>query len=387
MSAKLTAREFIRRAQQIHGKKKYKYSQVKYKNGSSKVKIICSIHGVFEQAPHNHCLQKQGCPSCGREKSTLTRRPSLKQFISKAKLIHGSKYNYSKTIYKSSTTPLLIICPRHGSFWQRANNHLNGQGCAKCGTEKSSEKRRYSKKEFFNRVRKIHHDKYSYVETTFTGVVNRMEIICPVHGLFKQLAYMHLEGKGCRRCGRVVVGDKLRLSTETFVRRANKIHRNLYTYKRAEYSGACSKVVITCPSHGHFSQNPFNHLNGAGCPVCNNSKGERKVWKFLKDHGVLFRTEANIIPSNKKLSFDFQLTDDDVLIEYHGRQHYQVVDFSSRNPQRAKQAFLAGKKRDLAKSRWAKRNGYRLIVIPYWKNVEEVLTKELGVGFRLPVAA
>lgn len=54
--------EFINRAQAIHGDK-YDYSLVEYVNNRKKVKIICPVHGVFEQTPTNH-RHGQGCPRC-----------------------------------------------------------------------------------------------------------------------------------------------------------------------------------------------------------------------------------------------------------------------------------------------------------------------------------
>lgn len=57
-----TTENFIEKAKQIHGNK-YDYSLVEYKNNKTKVKIICPIHGVFEQTPNCH-LSLQGCPKC-----------------------------------------------------------------------------------------------------------------------------------------------------------------------------------------------------------------------------------------------------------------------------------------------------------------------------------
>ena len=41
----------------------YDYSEVKYVNGKTKVKIICKIHGDFKQIPESH-LFGHGCPKC-----------------------------------------------------------------------------------------------------------------------------------------------------------------------------------------------------------------------------------------------------------------------------------------------------------------------------------
>jgi len=58
-----TTEDFINKAKDVH-KNKYEYSLTNYINSQTKVKIICSIHGVFEQDTSNH-LSGQGCPVCG----------------------------------------------------------------------------------------------------------------------------------------------------------------------------------------------------------------------------------------------------------------------------------------------------------------------------------
>ena len=80
MPKKLTTEEFIEKAKQIHGDK-YDYSLTEYKSNKKKVKIICPIHGVFEQRPLNH-LQGCGCIKCsGLEKLTTD------EFIKRSKQI------------------------------------------------------------------------------------------------------------------------------------------------------------------------------------------------------------------------------------------------------------------------------------------------------------
>ena len=62
---KMTTRDFIAKAINIHGNR-YDYSLVNYKNSQTKIKIICSIHGVFEQRPDNHMLGN-GCDLCAKK--------------------------------------------------------------------------------------------------------------------------------------------------------------------------------------------------------------------------------------------------------------------------------------------------------------------------------
>lgn len=71
--------DFIKQANVIHSNK-YDYSLVEYKNCKTKVKIICSEHGVFEQTPNSHIngTTSQGCPCCKESKGELKIREWLK---------------------------------------------------------------------------------------------------------------------------------------------------------------------------------------------------------------------------------------------------------------------------------------------------------------------
>lgn len=60
------------------------------------------------------------------------KKMTQEEFVSKARQIHGDKYDYSKTNFSSTKRKVLIICPIHGEFYQLANNHIHGYGCVKC---------------------------------------------------------------------------------------------------------------------------------------------------------------------------------------------------------------------------------------------------------------
>ena len=123
---------FINEAKTIHGDK-YDYSQVEYTNANTKVIIICPEHGAFEQIPSAHVNQKQGCPKCGRLEANKSLRLNNETFIAKATAMHNGRYDYSKSEYINYYTPINIICPIHGDFWQTPDSHLQGRGCRMCG--------------------------------------------------------------------------------------------------------------------------------------------------------------------------------------------------------------------------------------------------------------
>jgi len=124
-----TTEDFIKKASQCH-KNKYDYTKTKYINYKHKVIISCPIHGEFLQTPSGH-LNGRGCLKCFCSRRTFT----IDEFKERAKIVHNSKYDYSKIFYINTTTHISIICPIHGIFSQTPNKHLSGRGCKKCGRE------------------------------------------------------------------------------------------------------------------------------------------------------------------------------------------------------------------------------------------------------------
>ena len=128
---KLNTEDFIEKSKEIHGDK-YDYSLVVYNNTGEKVKIICPIHGVFEQKPNSHIHQKSGCNLCGCEITKIKETGNTEFFIKKSKITHGDKYDYSLVDYKNSLIKVNIICPIHGIFEQNPNEHSRKSGCPIC---------------------------------------------------------------------------------------------------------------------------------------------------------------------------------------------------------------------------------------------------------------
>ena len=127
----------------------------------------------------------------------MPKKKTKEEFIAKAKLVHGDKYDYSKVEYVGALTKVCIICPKHGEFCQEANSHLRGQGCPKCKYEKQT----CTTDEFIAKAKKIHGDKYDYSKVEYVNDRTKVCIICPKHGEFWQTPNHHLSGCGCPKCG------------------------------------------------------------------------------------------------------------------------------------------------------------------------------------------
>jgi len=137
-NAKSNTQEFINKSIKKHGNK-YDYSLVEYKGNHYKVKIICPIHTMFEQEANSHLLGN-GCPMCGKILANKKTSLTITQFIKRAMIKHGNRYNYDKVVYVNSTIKVTINCKEHGDFECTPSNHIQGKGCSLCGNKKISEK-------------------------------------------------------------------------------------------------------------------------------------------------------------------------------------------------------------------------------------------------------
>lgn len=125
--------DFISRANAVHGSF-YIYEESEYHNKKEPITIRCPDHGPFKQDRYSHLIGTR-CPECAWISRGLTRRSNTEEFIDKAKLVHGDKYNYDLVSYTHGRDSVSIVCPDHGVFHQMPEKHLSGNGCQECGRE------------------------------------------------------------------------------------------------------------------------------------------------------------------------------------------------------------------------------------------------------------
>lgn len=83
---------------------------------------------------------------------------------------------------------------------------------------------------------------------------------------------------------------------QIFIEKSSIKHNNFYSYEYSNYINNNTKIIITCPIHGNFTQSPKNHyLKGCGCPKCGNEKRSTSSSKGLEN----FINESNKIHKNK----------------------------------------------------------------------------------------
>ena len=258
ITRKKKEKEYIEKASKVH-KNKYDYSKVFYDGAHVKIKIICPIHGEFEQNPTNH-LNGCNCPKCADDiiKSfNIAKKNGFHNiFIERAKKIHDNKYSNEKTIYNGNETKVIITCPEHGDFLQTPHSHLAGGGCPACAVKKIVDSIKLSQEEFLYRVKDV--QKY-----------------------------------------------------------------NNYDFSKIIYEGYDKKVIVICPKHGEFSIKAMSLLQGQGCPICKLPKLEKDVRNILIDNNIEFKQQKHFKKWLGRQSLDFYIKEKNIAIECQGLQHFK----------------------------------------------------------------
>lgn len=290
-------------------------------------------------------------------------RFSIEQFVQRAESVHGNKYDYSNVRYVNNKMHVLIGCPEHGLFKQTPRNHFEGQGCPACGREKLSSAQRDTKDAFIAKAREVHGDRYDYSRVQYVSSRRYITILCTEHGPFEQHPKSHLSGHGCPACGREEAGSANRDTKETFIAKSRIAHSDIYDYSKVHYAGSKTPVTVICPEHGPFEQAPESHTRGHGCPACGNI-----LSRFEQELADYIRSLGfEVIQNDRKLiapkELDIVVPERKLAIEYNG------LYWHSQN--------LGGKdkKYHLDKTLAAKAAGYRLIHV--WEDDDLEVAKSL----------
>ncbi len=142
------------------------------------------------------------------------------------------------------------------------------------------------KKEIINKYGNI----YDLSKVRYIKAKDKVEVGCYKHGFFEQEAsYFVNKSLGCPSCA-LSLKDLGKSSTDVFVKKAKKVHEDLYDYSLVDYTRSKDKVKIICRIHGIFEQTPNNHLKGRGCNECrflkSSSKAENELFNYILSLGL-----------------------------------------------------------------------------------------------------
>lgn len=228
--------------------------------------------------------------------------------------------------------------------------------------------RRLTQEEVLLKFAYAHGSRYDYSQTHYVNMRTKVVIRCKEHGEFLQLPYDHIKGSGCPLCH----PQTFPMTTRTFIQKALKIHKGRYDYSKVQYSNSQTKVCIICPEHGEFWQTPNNHLNGQGCPICNESKGELFIKEVLEELSIKYIQQFKIsvpqeIRKTSEAFIDFYLPDYSTFIEFNGKQHYVPIKHFG-----GEIKFKGQVNRDNYVREYCSKNNLSLIEIKFDSSVDEI---------------
>lgn len=359
------------------------------------------------------------------------------EFIEKCKLIFGNdRFDFSSTIYTGSKNDIKIICNIHGPFDTTPNYFMESEhGCQEC-----SGRKKLTIENFIKRANEKHDNKYNYnLLNNLDNILSslKVDIICPEHGKFSQIANDHMRGRGCDKCGgtkthtlesfleaavaifglkfdyslikeyknnkqsidivcpihgkftttpgKHLLGydckkcayDEFRVTIDEFIKRSNLIHDFEYCYDLVKFEGLDLNVEIICFKHGSFFQTPHGHLSGNGCKYCSNyiSKGET-AWLNYLNIPMQFRQKM-IIVSGRKYVFDAFDKDKNIIYEYNGDYWHgnpEIFDHNKIN-RNNKKTFGKLYQDTIDRENELRALGYNIVVMweNDWKKIEKLM--------------
>ena len=328
-----------------------------YVNNKTKINHKCKKGHIYKQSPSKH-LNGQGCKVC---KGNILKTPDKYYNECKEKGL-----DLPIEDYVNATTKIKHKCNKCGKIYdQKPNNHLQGQECPYCSGVIKKTNAKYYYKECKEKGLDLPIEGYK-------GARIEIKHKCRYNHVYSQTPNSHLNGRGCPECKDRKLGKlKAKEPTEYY----NECKSKCLDLPINPYKNANTKIKHRC-SKGHtYSQRPHDHLQGYGCPICNESHGEKYIRNYLDNHSIKYIPQKKFHDLKDKtyLSYDFYLPDYNTLIEYQGIQHYQSVSFNGKDYSNLEKQ----QEHDNLKRKYAKDNGYKLLELKYTLDTQELVDKYL----------
>jgi len=215
--------------------------------------------------------------------SEIERRERELIFLKKAKVKHGTKFDYSKVYYTNNVEKVTIICKVHGVFTQAPAKHLSHKhACPECAKIAQGLSQRIDKTTFIGRARMLYGNMYNYNDTVVGRKKETIEVYCSIHKQhFIQMLSLHLKGHmGCKECLREVREQQVHeIFKENFIQQFIEKFGDNYDFLKVEYTNNITPVIVICKKHNmEFKQVHRNikRFASCACPEC------KKEYKFSK---------------------------------------------------------------------------------------------------------
>ena len=377
MPKKLTHEEFLDKFKKQNSNSENIEILGKYEGSKIKIKCKCKIDGYeWEVTPNRLLSGNDGCPKCAIKSRIDKQTKTHEKFIQEIKEINDDIEILGT--YKTNKTKIKCRCKVDGYEWETIpSNLLRGQGCPKCAGAM-----KLTHEEFLDKFKKQNSNSEN-IEILGKYINNYTKIKCKCkidEYEWESIPNSLLsQNTGCPKCN----GKIRNKTTEYFIQEMKEINDDIEII--GEYKGNKKKIKCRCKLDGKiWYAKPNNLLNGSGCPKCNASKGEKRIAEYLDSKNIDYIHDKRYFKDlksskNKILRPDFIIKNMKIWIEFDGEQHFEVIDFTSKNPKQAEEKFKETQENDRLKNEYAKKHNWKIIRIAYYDfdRIEEILDREL----------
>jgi hypothetical protein len=265
--------------------------------------------------------------------------------------------------YIDAKTKILCYCTISKTTWSPTpDSLLRGKKCPTCALKGRVYKRRKPHEQFIKEM-SIKHPNL-IVNEEYKGAWIKISCICTICNTTTSYYPANLLfGEGCWTCGNRKIGEKLSMKLDTFLSKLSEVNSNI-TY-RGNFINASEHVDVKCNICGHeWAPVAKSLLHGYGCPICNQSHGEKEIDKYLHNHNIEHAHQKEfdglIGLGGGNLSYDFYLPKYNLLIEYQGEFHDNTAEIQT------EEDFLKQQEHDYRKKEYTIEHSIQLLEIWYY---------------------
>lgn len=237
---------------------------------------------------------------------------------------------------------------------------LKGYGCKKCSSLRTGQKLLLSPGKFETNVHK--NDCNIILLTQYTD--NKTPVACKCklcgHEWIVKNPFQ-LYNSHCPKCAAKEKGEKIKLDFNTF---QSSILPGITLL--SNYIGVNQKMDCYCNKCGFlWTVNQAGALRRSGCPNCNKSHGESRIKYYLDNNNISYKWQKSfkelVGVGGGLLLYDFYIKKYNLLIEFQGKQHKQIIQYFG-----GKEQFEKQQQHDKRKREYAKNNNINLLEIWYY---------------------
>lgn len=342
-----------------------------YININTPTEHYCEKHDILFNTRPSDALRGKGCRQCKSEKISAKLSKSKEKYIEELAIKNPTVKLVGD--YKGADTLVPHYCILHNVIWDiTPNNALHGRGCKQCCSERIGNKLRKPIDDYINELAIKNPNIKLFGE--YINNATPIEHYCEKHMIYFNISpNCALLGHGCSRCASEKLSEHKLKSEKQYIIDLKNVHPNIVL--RGNYVGTHINTLHECLTCGcEWNPRPSNLLTGYGCPECNESKGEKQVGLWLRQHDIMYVSQKRFDDccDKKSLPFDFYLPNYNTCIEYQGKQHYESIEYFG-----GEENLLYTQYHDKIKYDYCIKNSINLICIPYWENINEYLNKNL----------